>query len=144
MGNLSTEAINVILPVSIVLLTLLIKLIVNHNFTWIGFGKEMIMLPGDISILSISLITSAILVISNHNEENKLLINACLFLVIFFGVALAAFALSKKAMDIYCLDNKGAGDRFALFGLFVSSYGISIIVIYIAIIFLLTGVKLDV
>ncbi|GLC90065.1 hypothetical protein LYSBPC_31920 [Lysinibacillus piscis] len=142
MDILSNETINIILPMLVVILTLLIKLIVNHNFTWIGLGKEMIMLPGDISILSISFITSAILVISNK-YDNGLLLNAIVCLLLFFCATLIAFALSKKAFDIYCLDNKKVTEWVSLCGLILCSYIISIVIIYIATIFLLTGVKLN-
>ncbi|OAN12718.1 hypothetical protein D3D03_09165 [Exiguobacterium sp. RIT452] len=142
MDVLSKEMINIILPILVVVLTLLIKLLVNHNFTWIGLGKEMIILPGDISILSISFITSAILVISNKGN-NELLLNAIVCLLIFFCMTLIAFPLSKKAYDIYSLDNKKLGDWFSLFGLILISYIISVVIVYIATIFLLTGVNIN-
>ncbi|MGG0203649.1 hypothetical protein [Bacillus mycoides] len=143
MEVLSNATINIVLPISIVILTLLIKLIVNHNFTWVGLGKEMVMLPGDVSILAISFITSAILAINNKNS-NDLLMNAVVFLVIFFGTTLIVFASSKKAFDIYCLDNKEKKQWAFLCGLIFFSYISSVCIMYVATKFLLTGVKLNV
>lgn len=141
MQYLSEGVISVVLPILILFWTLLIKVVVNHNNSAAGIIEEVLRLPGDISILATSFATSGILMISK--EHNSIgVMNFVVLMVISFTVTLLIFALCKKVIE---LNDKGKSKNWkewlAGIFIFIGTYTVSGIILYIAILFILSGVN---
>jgi len=141
LNYLSEGTVSVILPMMILIWTLLIKIIVNHNSSSDGIMEEILRLPGDISILTTSFSTTGILIVYS-SDNNQALMNFIVLLVGSFIITLLMFRVCKKMVN---LNDKGATKDwkewiFAVF-LFFSTYIISGAMLYFAVLFILMEVK---
>lgn len=141
LNYISEGTFNIILPFMILIWTLIIKIIVNHNSSIGGIIEEIFRLPGDVAILTTTFSTSGILIMYSENN-NKAITNFILLLVGSFIVTLLIFALCKK---IITLNDKGRSKNWKEWifeiSLIVCTYTISGAMLYVSIVSILSEVK---
>ncbi|PFC75672.1 hypothetical protein [Bacillus cereus] len=141
MQYFSEEIINIVLPMLILIWTLVIKIIVNHNNSVDGIIEEVLRLPGDISILATTFATTGILILLKKNDSIGV-INFVALIVLSFIVTLIIFALCKKEIE---LNDKGKSKNrkewLYEIGIFIGTYVISGLMLYVSISFILSEVN---
>ncbi|HDR8152416.1 MULTISPECIES: hypothetical protein [Bacillus cereus group] len=141
MQYFSEEIINIVLPMLILIWTLVIKIIVNHNNSVDGIIEEVLRLPGDISILATTFATTGILILLKKNDSIGV-INFVALIVLSFIVTLIIFALCKKEIE---LNDKGKSKNWKEWlyeiGIFIGTYVISGLMLYVSISFILSEVN---
>ncbi|QTB24308.1 hypothetical protein J1907_09820 [Lysinibacillus sphaericus] len=134
----SEMQVNIILPILIIFISLIIKVVINNDSSWTGFGEEFIKFPSDISLLSLTFVSTFMITSSNNTKH---ILSGIVYLFVFFLISIITYFLTKKASDIYLIDNKSNKDTWNLIILFIISCIISIPVLIVSILLLIIGVK---
>lgn len=140
MYGFSETQVNIILPLLIIILSLIFKFAINNNFCRVGIGEEMVKFPSDISLLSLSFV-STFIITSTNNVDNTNALSGIVYLFLIFIISLITYGLTKKTTDLYLIDNKSTKQIWQLIGLFFISYLLSIPILIGSIILLVVGVE---